>query len=153
MQTKLMQNFSALLNNTYFFLGGGVNVFADFVPKTGCSIRQCLFYWPSPSESLIYLIIQINPPPSRGGYRPILFPILCFLFLSVFGVAMASVLQHFSGQQRLNRQIPFILIQNQSLRSRKFDSAAVYFVISAANKFKSRVSFPLTLTLRMTPGR
>ena len=94
MQRNLMPNFSALLNHTFFF-GGGGNVFADLVPKTGCWIRKCWFYWPSPSETLIYLIIQIKPPPLRGGYRPILFPILCFLFLSVFGVAMASVLQYF----------------------------------------------------------
>ena len=31
------------------------------------------------------LIIQINPPPSRDGYRPILFPILCFLFYLFLG--------------------------------------------------------------------
>ena len=89
---------------SYLHFLWGVNVFADFIPKTGCWIRQCWFYWPSPSESLIYLIIQINPPPSRGGHHPILFPILCFLFfLSVFGVAMASVLQYFSGQQNTER--------------------------------------------------
>ena len=40
MQTNLMQNFSALLNHPYNFYGG-VNVFADFIPKTGCCIRQC----------------------------------------------------------------------------------------------------------------
>ena len=35
MQTNLMQNFSALLSHACnFFLS--VNVFADFVPKTGC---------------------------------------------------------------------------------------------------------------------
>ena len=35
MQTNFMQNFSALVNYTYNFYGG-VNVFADFIPKTGC---------------------------------------------------------------------------------------------------------------------
>ena len=59
----------------------------------------------------------------------------------------------FQDNKILYRQIPFIIIQNQSLRSRKFDSAAVYFVISAANKLKSRVFFALTLSLRMTLGR
>ena len=133
----------------------GVNVFADFIPKTGCWIRQCWFYWPSPSESLIYLIIQINPPPSRGGYHPILFPILCFLlFLICFwGSHGQCPTIFFQDNKILNGQIPFRIIQNQSIRSWKFDSAAVYFVISAANKLKSRVFFALTLTLRMTPGR
>ena len=32
--------YSALLNHTYNFFGR-VNVFADFVPKAGCRIRQC----------------------------------------------------------------------------------------------------------------
>ena len=59
----------------------------------------------------------------------------------------------FQDNKILNGQIPFIIIQNQSLRSWKFDSAAVYFMIYAANKLKSRVFFALTLTLRMTPGR
>ena len=150
MQTNLMQNFSALLNHTYnFFLR--VNVFADFVPKTGCWIRQCWFYWPSPSESLIYLIIQINPPPSRRGYRPILFPTLCFLFFICFWGSVSHNI--FQDNKILNGQIPFRIIQNQSWRSWMFDSAAVYFVISAANKLKSRVFFALTLTLRMTLRR
>ena len=59
----------------------------------------------------------------------------------------------FQDNKILNGQIPFRVIQNQSLRSWKFDSPAVYFVISAANKLKSRVFFALTLTARMTPGR
>ena len=128
-----------------------VNVFADFVPKTGCWIRQCWFYWPSPSESLIYLIIQINPPPSRRGYRPILFPTLCVLFFICFWGSVSHNI--FQDNKILNGQIPFRIIQNQSWRSWMFDSAAVYFVISAANKLKSRVFFALTLTLRMTPRR
>ena len=68
-------------------------------------------------------------------------------------MAMASVLQYFSGQQNAEATDLFRIIKNQSLRSWKFDSAAVYFVSSAANKLKLRIFFALTLTLRMTPGR
>ena len=44
----------------------------------------------------------------------------------------------FQDSKTPNCQILFRIIQNPSFRSEKLDSPAVYFVVSAANKLKSR---------------
>ena len=82
----------------------GVNVFADFIPKTGCWIRQCWFYWPLTSESLIYLCKLTRHRRGADTTRSFFRSCVSCYFLSVFGVAMASVLQYFSGQQNSERR-------------------------------------------------
>ena len=103
METNLMQNFSALLNHTYNFYGGSTCL-PILSPKPVAESASVDFIGRRRRRASFIKLFKLTrqrrgADATRSFFRSC---VSCYA-LSVFGVAMASVLQYFSGQQNSER--------------------------------------------------